>query len=79
MDRKISLTFDKSVKKEVLEVFDKTVNEEGIIIEKDSKQPVLSSEDGQEIHIDEFGGIAKGSEIFIKNDIVSLMKFARRK
>ena len=80
MSEEISITFDKSMKEKILDLFGKAVNEDGIIVEKENPDnAVLSSEDGQPIHIDEFGGIMKGSEIFIRNDVVSLMKIAKDK
>ena len=68
-----SLTFDKSMITELLAIFGKAVDNEGFIIEKDNPKQRVLSEDGQEVNIKEFGGIKKGSEIFIKNDLISLM------
>ena len=74
------ITFDKSMKEKILELFGKSVNEEGLIVEKENRDNlVLSPEDGKPVHIDEFGGIIKGSEIFIRNDVVSLMRVAKDK
>ncbi|MBS3076374.1 hypothetical protein J4481_01375 [Candidatus Pacearchaeota archaeon] len=72
------LTFDSSLKEEILGFFDKEVNTEGVIVEKfNPKQSVLSV-DGQEVKIEEFGGIRKGSEVFIKNDLISLMRLSKQ-
>jgi hypothetical protein len=71
------LTFDDSIKKEILDIFDKTTDEEGFIIEKDISNQRVLSEDGQEVHINEFGGLRKGSEVFIKNDLISLMRLSK--
>lgn len=77
MDENIDLTFDETLKEEVLGFFDKKVNDEGIIVEKSNpSQPVLGI-DGQEVGLEEFGGIKKGSEVFIKNDLVSLMRLSK--
>ena len=71
------LTFDESMKKEVLSIFNKTLDGEGFIVEKDNPAQRVLSEDGQEVNIKEFGGIKKGSEIFIKNDLISLMRLSK--
>ena len=71
------LTFDESIKEDILDIFDKSIDGEGFIVEKsDSNQRVLS-EDGQEVNIKEFGGIKKGSEVFIKKDLISLMRLSK--
>jgi len=68
------IIFDKSATDFILETFDKTVDKEGYIIEKDDpKQRVLTS-DAQEIKKDELAGIRKGSEIFVKSDLPSLIQ-----
>ena len=71
------LVFDKSIatKKLILDSLGKATDREGYIIEKESKQRVLTK-DGEEIHIKIFGGILKGSEIFIKDDIFSVMELS---
>lgn len=76
MERNV-ITFDESLKKEILDIFDKTVDDEGYIIEKDTKERVLSP-DGEEIELEKFAGITKGSEIFIKSDIFSLIDLTDR-
>jgi len=78
MNDNISLTFDSSLKKEVLSFFEKDVNEEGIIVEKNNPDQQVLSTDGQEVRIEEFGGIRKGSEVFIKNDLISLMRLSKQ-
>ena len=78
MSETISLTFDKSLKKEVLEFFNKEVNNDGIIVEKSNPSQIVISTDGQEVKIEEFGGIKKGSEVFIKNDLISLMRLSKK-
>ena len=76
---KCQITFDKSAKKDVLELLGKNVDSEGFIVEKDNPQQKVLTFDGQEITVDEFGGIQKGSEVFIKDDLVSLMEFLKKK
>lgn len=67
------ITFSNEAKKNILSFFDKTIDEEGYIIEKDSKQRILSS-DGEPLEFDNFAGIKKGSLVFIKSDINSLIE-----
>jgi len=78
VENKIALTFDSSLKKEVLGFFGKEVNEEDIIVEQSNPSQHVLSVDGQEVKIDEFGGIKKGSEVFIKNDLISLMRLSKQ-
>ena len=78
MDEKTTLTFDSGLRREVLGFFGKDVNEEGIIVEKTNPNQHVLSTDGQEVREVEFGGIRKGSEVFIKNDLVSLMRLSKK-
>lgn len=72
----INFTFENnpSTKKFILGLFSKTTDDEGYIIEKESKKRILGT-NGQEITIKEFGVIKNGSEIYAKSDIVSLVEF----
>ena len=58
-NEKSVLTFDESVKEEILDLFDKSVDSEGFIVEKNNPQQRVLSKDGQEVNIKEFGGIKK--------------------
>jgi hypothetical protein len=71
----INITFNSSAKRDILKFFEKEVTSEGIIIESSSKEKVLGL-DGTEVCEEEFAGIKAGSEIFLKNDLVSLMQLA---
>lgn len=69
-----SIIFTKSASEFVLDAFGKTKDIEGYLVEKSNlKQRVLNL-DGEEIKIEQFGGIKKGSQIFIKSDLISLMR-----
>ena len=73
-----NLVFDESTKKDILDLYGKTTDEEGFIVEKENlKQRVLTPK-GEEILIDEWAGIIKGSEEFIKSDAFSLMELAKK-
>lgn len=69
-----TITFDKSAKLQILKAFNKKVNKDGIIVEmKNPSQKVLAP-DGQEVTLQQFAGIKKGSEVFIKSDLISLLR-----
>jgi hypothetical protein len=74
---KLNFSGDKVTKKFILSLFNKSVDKEGYIIENSTGCRVLSS-DGDEITVDDFGGITNGSEIYIRNNIVSLINFYQR-
>ncbi len=72
------VTFSKEARESILGLYGKTVDAEGFIVEKEnSKQRVLTP-NGEEIHIDEWAGIRKGSEAFIKSDTFSLIELAKK-
>jgi len=73
-----NLAFDDNIKTDILDLYGKTLDEEGFIVEKENlKQKVLTPK-GEEIRIDEWAGIIKGSEAFIKSDAFSLMELAKK-
>lgn len=72
----LKITFsDEESKRFVLEAFDKSIDAEGFIVEKSTGERVLAR-DGEEITLSEFAGIRKGSEVFIKNDLASLIQLS---
>lgn len=71
------ITFDKEFKGVMLEAFSKKIKD-GIIVEKDSEAPALTTK-GEPVAAKELAGIKHGSEIFIKNDITSLIEFAKKR
>ncbi len=73
-----SITFDKSAATFILGAFGKAVNKEGYITEEGSGKFVFSRK-GEPILLDEFGGIAKGSEIYLKSDIASMIDFVEKR
>lgn len=72
----LQITFanNEKTKKLILDIFDKSTDDEGYIVEAQSGNKVLDAE-GQPILFHEFGGIKNGSEIFVKDNIVSLVSF----
>ncbi len=71
------IIFDSAFKQDILTCFDKEIKQ-GVIVEKQTGIPVLTKQ-GQSITKKEFAGIKKGSEIYLKNDITSLIDFVNRK
>ncbi|MBX7204291.1 MAG: hypothetical protein K1X81_02595 [Bacteroidia bacterium] len=62
----------------ILEAFGKSINENGIIIESKTGEPVLTPE-GEEIESKQLGGLKRGSEIFLKDDLYSIMNLSEGK
>jgi hypothetical protein len=62
----------------ILEAFGKSINDDGLIIETATREPVLTP-DGEEMKAADFGGIKRGSEIFIKDDLFSIINLAEGK
>lgn len=69
-----AITFDKSAREFILDTFGKTIDREGFLVEKDNPAQRVLALDGQEIQADRFGGVRKGSEIYIKSDFISLIE-----
>lgn len=70
------LTFEKTARKFILESFNKTTDEEGYIVEKSNPKQRVLSPDGDVIKESEFAGVKKGSEVFIKSDLLSIIKLS---
>lgn len=68
------ITFDKQAIREILYCFDKSIDDEGYVIDSDNKR-VLAM-DGKEIKANDIGGITK--EGFVRNDIGSLIELSDR-
>lgn len=68
--------FDEDSKRKFLEIMNKSVDSEGFIVEKDNPTQRVLTKEGVEIKFTEFAGVRKGSEIFIKNDIDSILELA---
>jgi len=71
------ITFDDGAREFVLNAFNKTLDNRNFVVEEaDRKQRVLTPR-GEDIPLDEFAGVRRGSTIFVKSDIVSLIEAAR--
>ena len=69
-----TIVFDDSTVNFVLSIFDKTIDEEGYIVEKDSGDRVLTPF-GDEVPVKNFAGFAPGSEIVLTKDLPSLLEY----
>jgi len=73
-----NLVFNEDTKKDILDLYGKTVDDEGFIVEKENLDQKVLTPKGEEININEWAGIIKGSEAFIKSDAFSLMELAKK-
>jgi len=72
------ITFTREAQEDILDLYGKSLDEEGFIVEKENQNQRVLTPSGEEIHIDEWAGIRKGSEAFIKNDAFSLIELAKK-
>lgn len=71
----MQITFDESARAFILDAFNKTVRD-GFVVEKSKPTEKVITPRGDEIPVQEFAGVRKGSAVFVKNDIVSLVEAA---
>ena len=72
------ITFRPSAAEKVLEKFGKEVDEEGYIVDQETQERVESNLNN-EVTIDNFGGVGKGSQVFLEKDYVSVAEFVESK
>lgn len=72
---KPKLLFNDSATSLILEAFGK-YEEDGLIMDRSTGEPVLTNEN-IELEQSRLGGIKKGSEIFIKDDLYSIMSLVK--
>lgn len=70
------ITFNISAKERILEAFGKTIDKEGYIVAKDRPEERVLSQDGEELRLKDFAGLKKGSLVFIRSGLTSLIKLA---
>ena len=73
---KTKIIFDKQGKDWILEVFNKSVDAEGFIVDNKTGARIMTPE-GSEITEDQLAVIFKGSEKFVPGDLTSLMKLTK--
>lgn len=61
----------------ILNSIGKEVDQEGYVIDSETKERVLLPS-GEELLFKDFAGVKKGSEIFIKSDIISLVEYVNK-
>lgn len=74
------ITFDESLKLEMLALFDKTIDEDGYIVELGDPSYRVKTH-GKDVHIDDFAGVMKGNDgeiVFITSDLPSLIEVLGR-
>lgn len=79
-DKLLSITFDKPLAKHILRAFGKTTGiEDGeeYIVDGTTGEKVLT-QNGEPIKLFEFAGLTRGSEIYLKSDLVSLIQYVER-
>ena len=70
------ITFDSSARDFVLDAFGKAARD-GFIVQRGQPNQKVLTPRGEEIPIQDFAGVRKGSKVFVKSDIVSLVETAR--
>lgn len=75
----LSVSFDNNQDSKlfILSSIGKEVDEEGYVIDSETKERVLLP-NGEELLFNDFAGVKKGSEIFIKSDIISLVEYVNK-
>jgi len=76
----LTITWDNTpqIKKYILKLMGKTVDKNGRVLNKENMQPIVDN-DGQELSFDTFGLAIKGSEIYVKENIVSVANFLNKR
>jgi hypothetical protein len=78
MNTKPKLIFTQRALPIILKAFGKSIDDDGLIIESSTGEPVLTPE-GEEICAVDLAGLKKGSEIFITTNLFSIMQLAEGK
>lgn len=74
-----SVTFDNDQESKlfILQSIGKEIDDEEYVIDSETKERVLLP-NGEELLFNDFAGVKKGSEIFIKSDIISLVEYVNK-
>ena len=70
------ITFDASAQEFILKTFDKTTDPEGFIVERAHPIQKVLTQEGEPIKLGELAAITKGSQIFVKSDLISLIELS---
>jgi hypothetical protein len=71
------ITFDTAAKPLILQIFGITLDSKSFLIDKGTGERVYTP-DGDEVQLEEFGAIEKGSVRVLKSDLPSLIELADR-
>jgi len=74
MKKRIPIIVDSNCEEQILNLLGNKTNNQGFIVDEQDR-PVLTR-DAETVRLDDLAIIRKGSKIFIKKDIVSLVKYA---
>ena len=67
------IEFDKTARKDILDLLGKSVDQEGYVVEKENLSQRVVSPEGVEIRANRFVAVIKGSEAFYQSDLSSLL------
>jgi len=70
------VTFDSDSKNYVLDILGKTVDMNNYIVEKNDPSQHVFSPNGEPVTLDDFAGVIKGSLVFVKKDLPSIIELA---
>lgn len=73
----MKVTYSNELTSLVLDAFNKTVDEEGYVVEKNNTSQRVLTQDGKQIPVKFFGGIKKGSELYVSSDLPSIMELCK--
>lgn len=68
------ISFDQSARNFILDAFGKALDGEKYVVEKTNPSQRVLTPKGEEFRAYQFAGIRRGSEIYIKSDIASLIE-----
>jgi len=72
-----SLTFDESATEFMLEAFDRDVDDEGYVVDKDGNR--VTTPEGDFVKKEEFAGVEKGSTLYLNDDFTTLVEHVKRR
>ncbi len=72
------ITFQKDLQPLILQAFGKTKDKQGFIVDKKTRERVITP-DGEHLQATDFAGLTKGSVVYLKSDIVSLITYVEKK
>jgi len=75
---KVTFGSDVETKRFILDVFGKAVDADGYVVEKVNHAQRVLTPDGEEVTVNDFAGLHKGSLVFVKSDLVSTIQMADR-